>query len=91
MESGIHLLIITEQAGLTETQRKQRVGQKFYVTQSATTNCRQQQVTNNLERHFMLSFTYTLNKQLNPMGGMRKRGGGRLCSKRCTIFRIYLV
>jgi len=47
------------------------------VTQSASTNYLQQQVTNNLGRYFMISFTYALNKQLNPMGGMRRPGGGR--------------
>jgi len=48
------------------------------VTQSASTNYLQQQVTNNLGRYFMISFTYALNKQLNPMGGMRRPGGGRM-------------
>jgi hypothetical protein len=46
------------------------------VTQSASTNYLQQQTTNNLGRFFMVSFTYSLNKQLNPMGGMRKGGRG---------------
>ena len=45
------------------------------VSQTATSNYYQQQVTNNLGRYFMLSFTYALNKQLNPMG-MRRPGGG---------------
>ncbi len=47
------------------------------VSQSATANYLQQQITNNLGRYFMLSFTYALNKQLNPMG-MRRPGGGRM-------------
>ena len=51
--------------------------QSLSVSQSASTNYLQQQVTNNLGRYFMLSFTYSLNKQLNPMGGMRQ-GGGRM-------------
>ena len=46
------------------------------VTQSASTNYLQQQTTNNLGRFFMVSFTYSLNKQLNPIGGMRKGGRG---------------
>jgi len=38
----------------------------------------QQQTNNNLGRYFMISFTYALNKQLNPMGsgGDRRRNGG---------------
>jgi outer membrane receptor protein involved in Fe transport len=53
--------------------------QSLSVTQSATANYLQQERTNNLGRFFMLSFTYALNKQLNPMGGMRRGpGGGRM-------------
>lgn len=49
------------------------------VTQSATSNYYQQETTNNLGRYYMVSFTYALNKQLNPMGGgMRRPGGGRM-------------
>ncbi len=50
--------------------------QSLSVSQSANTNYLQQQVTNNLGRYFMVSFTYSLNKQLNPMGGRGNRGGG---------------
>jgi outer membrane receptor protein involved in Fe transport len=46
------------------------------VTQTASTNYLQQQTTNNLGRYLMVSFTYILNKQLNPMNGARQRGGG---------------
>jgi hypothetical protein len=47
------------------------------VTQTATSNYLQQQTTNNLGRYFLISFTYALNKQLNPMGANdRRRGGG---------------
>ncbi|HEY5822736.1 MAG TPA: outer membrane beta-barrel protein [Cyclobacteriaceae bacterium] len=50
------------------------------VSQSASVNYLQQTTTNNLGRYIMLSFTYALNKQLNPMGdGGRRRGGpGRM-------------
>ena len=44
------------------------------VTQTATVNYLQQETTNNLGRYFMVSFTYALNRQLNPFGG---GGGGR--------------
>jgi Outer membrane protein beta-barrel family/Carboxypeptidase regulatory-like domain len=49
------------------------------VTQTASTNYLQQSTTNNLGRFYMVSFTYVLNKQLNPMngvGGRPGRGGG---------------
>lgn len=48
------------------------------VVQSTGENYIQQQTTNNLGRFYMLSFTYTLNKHLNPMGGGRRGGGMRM-------------
>ena len=47
------------------------------VTQSATANYLQQERLNNLGRYFMVSFTYALNKQLNPFGGGGGGGGRR--------------
>jgi hypothetical protein len=46
------------------------------VTQTASANYLQQETTNNLGRYIMLSFTYALNRQLNPFGGGGRRGGG---------------
>jgi len=46
------------------------------VSQTANSNYLQQTTTNNLGRYIMASFTYALNKQLNPMGGGGRRGGG---------------
>lgn len=44
------------------------------ASQTAGSNYLQTETMNNLGRYYMLSFTYVLNKQLNPMGGGR---GGR--------------
>ncbi len=46
------------------------------INQTASINYFERQTTNSLGRYFMLSFTYALNKQLNPMG--MRRGGGRM-------------
>jgi hypothetical protein len=47
------------------------------ITQTSTSNYLQQVTNNNLGRYFMISFTYALNKQLNPMNvNDRRRGGG---------------
>ncbi|MFZ9503749.1 MAG: outer membrane beta-barrel protein, partial [Cyclobacteriaceae bacterium] len=50
------------------------------ITQTATSNYLQQETINNLGRYIMVSFTYALNRQLNPFGGgaggRRGPGGG---------------
>ncbi len=46
------------------------------VTQTASANYLQQETINNLGRYVMVSFTYALNKQLNPFGGGSRRPGG---------------
>jgi outer membrane receptor for ferrienterochelin and colicin len=43
----------------------------FGVTQTASVNYLQQVTSNNIGRYFMISFTYALNKQANPLGGQR--------------------
>jgi hypothetical protein len=48
------------------------------VTQTANDNYLQQETTNNLGRYYMVSFTYAINKHLNPMGGRPGRGGIRM-------------
>ena len=45
------------------------------INQTSTVNYVERTVTNSLGRYFMVTFTYALNKQLNPMGGMRRGGG----------------
>jgi hypothetical protein len=45
------------------------------VSQTTSVNYLQQTTSNNLGRYFMISFTYAINKQLNPNGGEHRRGG----------------
>lgn len=46
------------------------------VTQTANVNYFERQTMNSLGRYYMVTFTYAINKHLNPMGG-GNRGGGR--------------
>jgi hypothetical protein len=46
------------------------------INQTSSVNYVEQIITNSLGRYFMISFTYALNKQLNPMG--MRRGGGMM-------------
>lgn len=48
------------------------------VSQNASVNYLEQVTYNNLGRYYMISFTYSLNKQLNPMGNGPRRGGMRM-------------
>jgi hypothetical protein len=48
------------------------------VSQSATNLYFERQTMNSLGRYFMLSFTYAINRHLNPMGGGRRGGGQRM-------------
>lgn len=50
----------------------------FGISQTANINYVERTATNNLGRYFLLSFTYAINKQLNPMGGRRPGGGMRM-------------
>lgn len=47
------------------------------INQSTNVNYIERQTTNSVGRYFMVSFIYSLNKQLNPMG-MRRGGGNRM-------------
>jgi outer membrane receptor protein involved in Fe transport len=48
------------------------------ISQTANVNYTERTTTNSLGRFFMVSFTYALNKQLNPMGFRRPRSGMRI-------------
>ncbi|MEJ0029827.1 MAG: hypothetical protein WDO15_05435 [Bacteroidota bacterium] len=46
------------------------------VSQNSSVNYLEQTTYNNLGRYYMVSFVYSLNKQLNPMGGGGRPGRG---------------
>ncbi|HET9054995.1 MAG TPA: outer membrane beta-barrel protein, partial [Cyclobacteriaceae bacterium] len=48
------------------------------VTQTANNNYFERQTMNSLGRYYMVSFTYAINRHLNPMGGGRRGSGPRM-------------
>mgnify|MGYP000877278275 CR=1 FL=1 len=52
--------------------------QNLGVAQTATSNYYERQTFNSLGRYYMVSFTYALNKHLNPMGAGPRGGGMRM-------------
>ncbi len=75
---GISRFLLKNKTGELKFSVNNLLDQSLSVSQSASANYLQQQVYNNLGRYFMVSFTYSLNKQLNPMGGPRPGGGMRM-------------
>jgi hypothetical protein len=76
---AISRFILKNKTGEVKFSVNNLLDKSLSVTQSASANYLQQQVTNNLGRYFMVSFTYALNRQLNPIGGgMRRPGGGMM-------------
>ena len=73
---GLSRFVLKNNVGEIKFGVNNLLDQSLSVSQSATANYLQQTTSNNLGRYFMVSFTYSLNKQLNPMGGGRRAGGG---------------
>lgn len=74
---GLSRFLLKNNVGELKIGVNNLLDQNLSVNQTATANYLQQTTSNNLGRYFMVSFTYALNKQLNPMGGGRggRRGG----------------
>jgi Outer membrane protein beta-barrel family/CarboxypepD_reg-like domain len=74
---GLSRFLLKNNVGELKVGVNNLLDQSLSVNQTATANYLQQTTSNNLGRYFMVSFTYALNKQLNPMGGGRRgRSGG---------------
>ena len=69
---SVSRFLLKNNAGELKVAVNNLLDRNISVTQTATTNFLQQERMNNLGRYFMISFTYALNKQLNPMGGGRR-------------------
>ena len=65
---GLSRFLLKNNVGELKLGVNNLLDQSLSVSQTATANYLQQTTSNNLSRYFMVSFTYSLNKQMNPMG-----------------------
>jgi hypothetical protein len=65
--------VLKNKAGEIRLSANNLLNKALGINQSFSVNYFERQVTNSLGRYFLLTFTYALNKQLNPMGV--RRGG----------------
>jgi outer membrane receptor protein involved in Fe transport len=78
LNMSISRFVMKNKAGELKLGVNNLLDQSNSVSQSSGDNYLQQQTTNNLGRYYMLSFTYALNKHLNPMGNRPGGGGMRM-------------
>ncbi|HZB12811.1 MAG TPA: outer membrane beta-barrel protein, partial [Chryseolinea sp.] len=67
--------VLRNQSGEIKLSVNNLLDEALGISQTSSVNYIERTVTNSMGRYFMVSFIYALNKQLNPMGGMRKGGG----------------
>lgn len=68
--------ILKANAGEIKVGINNALDRKVGVIQAANDQFFQRQTMNSLGRYYMVSFTYAINRHLNPMGGGRRGGGG---------------
>jgi hypothetical protein len=73
---GVSRFLFKAQSGELKLGVVNALDKSLSVSQSASVNYLEQTTYNNLGRYYMVSFTYSLNKQLNPMGDGQRRGRG---------------
>ncbi len=66
---SISRYILKNKAGEIKLAANNILDNSFGISQTANINYVERTATNNLGRYFLLSFTYAINKQLNPMAG----------------------
>jgi hypothetical protein len=72
---SVSRFVLKNKAGEIRFSANNLLNKALGVSQSFNVNYFERQTTNSLGRYFLLTFTYALNKQLNPMGF---RGGGMI-------------
>jgi hypothetical protein len=82
LNMSLSRFVLKNNAGELKVGVNNLLDKSLSVTQTASDNYLQQEITNNLGRYYMVSFTYAINKHLNPMGGRRGGGGMRMMIQR---------
>jgi Outer membrane protein beta-barrel family/CarboxypepD_reg-like domain len=78
LDLAISRFILKNKSGEIKASVNNLLDKNFGVSQTANSNYIERNTTNNLGRYYMLTFTYALNKQLNPMQQRRGSGGIRV-------------
>ncbi len=78
---SISKFILKAQAGELKFTIQNLLDRNIGASQNAQINFLEQNTVQNLNRYFMISFTYNLNKALNPTSGFSSRGGMRIIQR----------
>ena len=78
LEMGFSRRFLKNNSGELRLSAYNLLNQDLGVSQRVDVNFLEQQVTNSLGRYFLLSFTYSLNRQLNVMDGFGRGPGMRI-------------
>jgi outer membrane receptor protein involved in Fe transport len=71
LDLSVSRFVLKGNAGELKFSVNNMLNKALGINQTATSNYLQRETTNSLGRYFMVSFTYALNRQLNPMGAQR--------------------
>jgi outer membrane receptor protein involved in Fe transport len=75
LDLAISRFILKNKSGEIKFSVNNLLDKALGINQTASSNYLERETINSLGRYFMVSFTYALNKQLNPMGMRRGPGG----------------
>jgi hypothetical protein len=77
LNMSISRFLLKNKTGELKFSVNNMLDQNLGITQTATSNYFERQTIDSLGRYYMISFTYAINKHLNPMGA-GPRGGGMM-------------
>lgn len=78
LNTSLSMYVLKANAGEIKFAINNMLDRQLGVSQSATNLYFERQTMNSLGRYYMVSFTYSINRHLNPMGGGRRGGAPRM-------------